>query len=110
LLAHFAETKRVISLHKSKSFMVISTEYFNWLNNTFGFENIPNIYHALFFKQDHYLKDSIEYKLQLRQNLKKQIKTESNLQTKQNLEIRAELIKLMLNSCYGYTLCNLNSN
>ena len=48
--------------------------------------------------------------MQLRQNLKERIKTEANFQTKQNLEIRAELIKLMLNSCYGYTLCNLTSN
>jgi hypothetical protein len=110
LLSVFNETKRVVSLHKNKSFMVISTEYFNWLNTTFGFENTPDIYHALFFKQEHYLKDSIEDKLQLRLNLKEHIKTESNFQAKQNLEIRAELIKLMLNSCYGYTLCNVTSN
>ena len=35
----FNTSKRVISVHKSKSFMVISTEYFNLLRKTFGFEN-----------------------------------------------------------------------
>ena len=42
----FNTSKRVISVHKSKSFMVISTEYFNWLGKTFGFEKEPEIYHA----------------------------------------------------------------
>ena len=108
-LVKFNQSKRVISLHKNKSFMVISTEYFNWLNNTFGFEKTPNIYHALFFQLEHYLKASIESKLQLRKNLKELIKNETDVQTKKNYEIRAELIKLMLNSCYGFSLCNLTS-
>ena len=37
------------------------------------------------------------------------IKYEKNPEIRQNYEIRAELIKLMLNSCYGYTLCNISS-
>jgi len=107
---HLATSKRVVGLHKSKSFIIISTEYFNWLRNTFGFEKQPDLYHALLFQTDYYLKDGIETKLKLRKNLKSLIKHESNLDKKQSYEIQAELIKLMLNSCYGFTLCNLNSS
>jgi hypothetical protein len=109
-LVKFNLAKRVIAINKCKSFMVISTEYFNWLEKTFGFENTPDIYHALLFKTDYYLKASIENKLSLRKDLKLLISHEQNLEKKQNLEIQAELIKLMLNSCYGFTLCNLTSN
>jgi hypothetical protein len=105
----FNTSKRVISVHKSKSFMVISTEYFNWLRKTFGFENEPEIYHALFFQLDDYLKESITLKLKTRSDLKSKIKIETNKEEKQNLEVKAELIKLMLNSCYGFTLCNVTS-
>jgi hypothetical protein len=105
----FNTSKRVISVHKSKSFIVISTEYFNWLRKTFGFENEPEIYHALFFQLDDYLKDSIISKLKTRSELKNKIKNEANKEQKQNLEVKAELIKLMLNSCYGFTLCNVSS-
>jgi hypothetical protein len=103
-------SSRVISVHSSKNFMVISTDYFLWLYKTFGFETPPDIYHALLFQLDDYLKNSIETKLLQRKNLKKMIKNETNLQTRQNLEVKAELIKLMLNSCYGYTLCNISSS
>jgi len=102
-------SKRVISVHECKEFMVISTEYFNWLRKTFGFENQPDIYHALLFYLDDYLRSSIENKLSIRKSLKNLIKHENDLSLKQNYEIKAELIKLMLNSCYGYTLCNLTS-
>jgi hypothetical protein len=102
-------SKRVISVHKSKSFMVISTEYFNWLGKTFGFEKEPEIYHALFFKLDDYLRTSITTKLEQRSDLKNKIRNETNIKEKQNLEVKAELIKLMLNSCYGFTLCNISS-
>lgn len=108
-LKYFYHGKRVIGIHKSKSFMVISTEYFNWLHKTFGFEKTPDIYHALLFQTDYYLKSSIECKLILRKELKSLIKNEQNEQRKQNYEIQAELIKLMLNSCYGFTLCNVTS-
>jgi hypothetical protein len=109
-LSHFNKFQRVISIHKNKSFMVISTEYFLWLHKTFGFENPPDIYHALLFQLDYYLKKSIEKKLQLRKELKILIKNENNVNTKQVYEIRSELIKLMLNSCYGFTLCNTTSS
>jgi hypothetical protein len=102
-------SKRVVSVHESKNFMVISTEYFNWLHNTFGFEETPDIYHALFFQLDYYLRDSIENKLSERKYLKNLIKLEKNPDIRQNYEVKAELIKLMLNSCYGFTLCNLSS-
>ena len=105
-----ATGKRVISMHASKSFIVISTEYFCWLKNTFGFQSTPNILHALIFKTDHYLKTSLEAKLTERKHLKELIKLETNNEIKTNLEVKAELIKLMLNSCYGYTLCNLTSS
>ena len=101
--------KRVVAVHEVKGFIVISTEYFNWLRITFGFAEEPDIFHALFFQLDDYLRKSIETKLKIRQNLKKLIKTEQNPHLKQNYEVKAELIKLMLNSCYGYTLCNLTS-
>ena len=104
-----SNSKRVVSVHKCKEFMVISTEYFNWLRKTFGFENEPDIYHALLFQLDDYLRSSIENKLSIRKNLKNLIKQENNLFLRQNYEVKAELIKLMLNSCYGYTLCNLSS-
>ena len=100
---------RVVSVHENKHFMVMSTEYFNFLHKTFGFEKTPDIYHALFFQLDDYLRTSIESKLLLRQNLKTLIKHEQNPDKKQNYEVQAELIKLMLNSCYGYTLCNISS-
>lgn len=102
-------TSRVISVHENNSFMVMSTEYLNYLNTTFGFENPPDIYHGLFFQLDDYLRTSIENKLMIRKDLKTLIKNEKNLEKKQNYEIKAELIKLMLNSCYGYTLCNISS-
>jgi len=105
----FQTGSRVISVHENKNFMVISTEYFNFLHNTFGFEETPDIYHALFFQLDDYLRTSIENKLNLRKELKNLIKHEKNPETRQNYEVRAELIKLMLNSCYGYTLCNISS-
>ena len=38
-----------------------------------------------------------------------EIKTETNNILKQQMEIQSELIKLMLNSCYGFTLCNTSS-
>jgi hypothetical protein len=101
---------KVISLHKSSSFMVISTDYFVWLYNTFGFEQTPDIYHALLFQQAHYLRSQIELKLKTRKILKEKIKNERDPEKKQIYEIRAELIKLMLNSCYGFTLCNLTSS
>jgi hypothetical protein len=102
-------SKRVVSVHESKNFMVISTEYFNWLHTTFGFEETPDIYHALLFQMEPYLRDSIETKLSERKVLKNLIKHEKNPDIRQNYEVKAELIKLMLNSCYGFTLCNLSS-
>jgi len=109
-LNNFYSSKRVISVHKNKNFMVISTEYFNWLKKTFGFEQEPKIYHALFFQLDDYLRTSILTKLKERSDLKALIKKETNIKKRQNYEIKAELIKLMLNSCYGFTLCNISSN
>ena len=109
-LNNFNSSKRVISVHKNKNFMVISTEYFNWLKKTFGFEQEPKIYHALFFQLDDYLRTSILTKLKERSDLKALIKNEKNIKKRQNYEIKAELIKLMLNSCYGFTLCNISSN
>ena len=102
-------SQRVVSLHKSSSFMVISTDYFVKLHNMFGFEETPDIYHALLFQQAHYLRTHIESKLEKRKDLKEMIKVENDPEKKQIYEIKAELIKLMLNSCYGFTLCNLTS-
>jgi hypothetical protein len=106
----FHSSNKVIAINKSKSFMVMSTEYFNWLHKHFEFENVPEIYHALLFKTENYLRPSIEKKLMLRKTLKTLIKNETNPNQKQNYEIQSELIKLMLNSCYGFTLCNLTSS
>jgi hypothetical protein len=105
----FKSASRVVSINKSKSFMVISTEYLNWLHINFGFENPPDIYHALFFQLDTYLKPYIENKLRARKQIKELIKNEKNAETRQIYEIQSELIKLMLNSCYGFTLCNVAS-
>ena len=109
ILKYFNPFPRVIAVHKAKAFMVISTEYFVWLHNMFGFENTPDIFHALLFQTDTYLKSSIENKLKERKQLKELIKIETDLQRRQVYEIKAELIKLMVNSCYGFTLCNLTS-
>ena len=109
LLHHFSEAERVVSLHKSASFMVISTHYFLWLLKNFEFVHEPEIYHAIFFQFEYYLKKSIENKLEKRTHLKDLIKIETDPVLKQNLEVQAELIKLCLNSCYGFTLCNLSS-
>jgi len=110
LLHHFQGSERVVSLHKASSFMVLSTQYFIWLHTVFGFKEIPDIYHGMFFQFEHYLRDQIESKLQKRKELKHLIKNETDITIKQTLEIQAELIKLMLNSCYGFTLCNLTSS
>jgi len=110
LLKHFNYTERVVSVNKSADFMIISTHYLLWLMKTFGFESTPDIYHGVFFQYKYYLKGPIERKLQIRSDLKEKIKTETNITAKQNLEVRSELIKLMLNSCYGFTLCNLSSS
>lgn len=110
ILHHFSQSERVISLNKSASFMIISTHYFLWLLKNFGFAKTPDIYHGVFFKFDHYLKHSIESKLAKRTHLKELIKKETDLTVKQNLEVQSELIKLCLNSCYGFTLCNLSSS
>jgi hypothetical protein len=109
-LREVANNQRVVSLNKSKSFMVINTEYFVWLYKTFGFEHLPDIYHALCFQLDDYLRSGIEHKLSERKTIKELIALEKNKDIKQTLEIKAELIKLMLNSSYGYTLCNVNSS
>jgi hypothetical protein len=106
----FKSSQRVVSLNKAQSFMVISTEYMCWLNENFGFESPPDIYHALIFQLDTYLKPYIENKLLTRKTLKEKIKNESNGEKKQIFEIQSELIKLMLNSCYGFTLTNVTSN
>lgn len=103
-------SSRVVSVHENKSFMVMSTEYFNFLFKTFGFEHTPDIYHGLFFKLDDYLRSGIENKLILRKELKLLIKHETNPDIRQNYEVKSELIKLLLNSCYGYTLCNISSD
>ncbi len=108
-ISAFNTGQRVVSVHQNKSFMVMSTEYFNFLYNTFGFEETPEIFHGLFFQLDDYLRTHIESKLILRKELKNCIKNEKNIIIRQTLEIKAELIKLMLNSCYGYTLCNISS-
>ena len=108
-VTHCHTGTRVLSVHENKGFMVMSTEYFNFLHKTFGFEKTPDIYHGLFFQLDDYLRPSIENKLIRRKELKNLIKHEKNLEIRQNYEIKAELIKLMLNSCYGYTLCNISS-
>jgi hypothetical protein len=109
-ISKFTTGQRVVSVHQNKGFMVMSTEYFNFLYNTFGFEETPDIFHGLFFQLDDYLRQHIENKLILRKELKNQIKNENNIDLRQTLEVKAELIKLMLNSCYGYTLCNISSN
>jgi len=108
-LKYLNSYKRVIAINKCKSFMVISTEYFNWLHDNFGFEGTPQIYHALLFQTSYYLKENIEKKLNERKQLKDLLKIETNPQIRQNYEVKSELIKLMLNSCYGFTLCNLTS-
>jgi len=110
LIEHYIPTRRVVSLHQSKSYMIISTEYFNWLHKTFGFEKTPDIYHAILFQLQPYLRHSIESKLFLRKQIKQFISVEKDPVKKQNYEIKAELIKLMLNSCYGFTMCNLGSS
>jgi len=109
LIKQLSSGNRVVSLHKTKLYTVMSTEYFRWLHKTFGFENPPDIYHAILFQTDHYLKESIEQKLIQRKLLKDCIKFEKNVLIRQNMEIQSELIKLMLNSCYGFTLCNVMS-
>jgi hypothetical protein len=109
-LKHFYSSQRVISVHASCKFMILSSEYFVWLHNTFGFENTPDIYHAMLFQLEPYLRNQIETKLKMRSDFKSLIKNETNLEKKQIMEIKAELLKLMLNSCYGFTLCNLVSS
>ena len=59
----------------------------------------------LIFKNSYdYLRSSIWNKLILRKKLKNLIKYKKNPEIRQNYENKAELIKLMLNSCYRYSL------
>lgn len=108
-ISSLVNSRRVVSLQKGKNFMVINTEYFCWLHETFGFQQLPDIYHALCFRLDNYLGSIMKSRLFERKEIKSLINIETNLEKKQNLEIKAELIKLMLNSSYGFTLCNLSS-
>lgn len=110
IVSNLITARRVVAVHKVKGYLVLSTEYYNFLRLTFGFAHPPEILHAIIFQQSDYLRASIEKKLIARQILKAQIKKEKDPIVKQNHEVRAELIKLMLNSCYGFTLCNLTSN
>jgi hypothetical protein len=110
IIHHFNASEKVVALHKTAEFMVISTFYFNFLSETFGFEHTPDIYHGVFFKFDNYLTNQIETKLSQRTEIKEKIKTEKNMTLRQNLEVQSELLKLCLNSCYGFTLCNLSSS
>jgi len=109
LLHHFHQSERVVSLHKASSYIIVSTAYFRWLMENFEFAQTPDIYHAIFFKFENYLKHSIETKLKMRTDIKERLKTEQNYIIKQNLEVQSELIKLCLNSCYGFTLCNVGN-
>jgi hypothetical protein len=109
-LQYFNKTMRVVGLHKSHNFVIISTHYFCWLYKTFGFETTPEIYHGLFFKTNYYLRTNITNRLIERKQLKNLIKNETRTEVKLQYEIQSELIKLMLNSCYGFTLCNVTSS
>ena len=40
-LSRFSPGQKVVSLHKSSSFMVLSTDYFVWLHKMFGFDKNP---------------------------------------------------------------------
>ncbi len=110
IVSNLITARRVVAVHKVKGYLVLSTEYYNFLRLTFGFAHPPEILQAIIFQQDDYLRTSIEKKLIARQTIKAQIKKEKDPIVKQNHEVRAELIKLMLNSCYGFTLCFLTSN
>jgi hypothetical protein len=109
-ISHLITSRRVVAVHKVKGYLVLSTDYYNFLRETFGFAHPPEILHAVLFQRSDYLRASIEKKLITRQTLKGKIKQETDPILKQNYEVQAELIKLMLNSCYGFTLCNLTSN
>jgi hypothetical protein len=110
IIKNFKSTPRVVGSHKAKSFFILSTQYFCWLKEQFDFETTPDIYHCILFRQDTYLKTFIEKRLLQRKQLKEQIQCETNMELKRTYEIKAELIKLLLNSCYGFTLCNVNSS
>ena len=81
------------------------TSYFLWLKKTFGFEEPPDILHCIAYPHTAYLKHPINQYLQRRFEIKQQIITNPNT----SLKIRSEIIKLLMNSSYGYCLLDYNS-
>ena len=64
----------VIGLNSFKGIKVIHSSYLLFLKEKFGFLEDPLILHAVLFRHAAYLKDDITYHLQLRQNIKQQLK------------------------------------
>lgn len=76
---------------------VLHTSYLKFLQSSFGFRDNPIILHAIFYRHAPYLRQEVLGFLTLRQELKRQGTLDSLA--------RANFLKLVLNSIYGYCLC-----
>ena len=79
----------------------LSTAYYTYLAQEFGFRKLPVILHAVFYKHTHYLRSDVHNFLRMRQQLKRQGTVVALA--------KATFLKLILNSVYGYTLCRINT-
>ena len=100
----------VVGGHQFPDFCVVYTSYFNFLASTFGFEEGYIIHHGLMYQHNNILKNHTNSYLQERQKLKKEISVQQDVNKRKVLEKKADIIKLLLNSLYGYNLLDRNSS
>ena len=99
------KTTAVLGLNEFKHIKVLHTHYYHYLKEHFGFECEPLILHAVLFKHDAYLKQDVEHHLELRANIKEQLKNPNLSESERRvLNSESSSAKLKLNGTYGFTL------
>lgn len=98
--------KTVVGKHSTTNIIYIHTNYFLFLKEKFGFESTPDILHAVIYDHAPFLKDTLHHYLQERLALKNQIVINDSPQ----LQVKATILKLIMNSAYGYSLLNINGD
>jgi len=94
------EASGIIGGNKFLGIHCLSTAYYTYLAQEFGFQTLPVILHAVFYKHTHYLRSDVQNFLRLRQQLKREGSVVALA--------KATFLKLCLNAIYGYTLCKHN--
>lgn len=102
--------EKVVGLHRFRGVKVIYTSYFNYLRNTYGFHGMPLIIHCVFFKHQPFLRQVVNEALAERAKIKKRLADENLAPDEiQVLKSKSNQTKLLINGCYGYTLCRTNT-